>query len=182
MWRRISITRRVIRCTEKYASILRNAERPVRKSRPFFLQNTIGIGHNHGTKNKIRPVQKSRPQMGAIIMRRFVPVALFVLLTGCTTTVPVAVIGPGGLLLRGTATASISGGSFQVTDGKLTCAGTYDSLDMSTTITMAVHCNDGRKGFVVATRDANGRDGSGTVTLNDGTKADFVFGHAAAAL
>jgi hypothetical protein len=119
-------------------------------------------------------------------MKRFARAALVMLFctaaSACAMTEPVAVIGKDGLLLKGTTTASLSGGSFQVSNGTLTCAGTYNSWDMSVTITMAVHCSDGRKGFIVATRDANGMDGSGTVTLNDGTKADFVFGHAAAAL
>ncbi len=103
------------------------------------------------------------------------------LLTGCAVTVPVAVIQQGGNILKGAATASVAGGSFQVTDGKLTCSGSYDSLDMSRTITMPVHCSDGRKGFVVSTRQANGLDGFGTVTLSDGSKSDFVFGEAAKA-
>ena len=103
------------------------------------------------------------------------------LVGGCSITEPVAVIEPNGHTLRGTATATLSGGSFQVTDGKLTCTGTYDSWDMSDTITMPVLCSDGRKGFVVATRQANGVDGFGKVTLNDGSHADFVFGRAARA-
>jgi hypothetical protein len=106
-------------------------------------------------------------------------------LTGCAMTVPVAVISSNGDVMRGTATAALSGGSFQVAgkiNGKsMTCAGTYDSLNQSVTISMPVHCSDGRKGFVIATREANGIDGSGRVRLNDGTSADFVFGHAAAA-
>lgn len=106
---------------------------------------------------------------------------LVALLGGCTNTQPVAVIMPSGHILRGTATGALSGGSFQVSDGKLTCSGSYDSLDMSPTITMPVLCNDGRKGFVVATRQPNGTDGFGKVTLNDGTEANFVFGRAAAA-
>lgn len=105
-------------------------------------------------------------------------------LTGCAITVPVAVISGKGEVMKGTATATMSGGSFKAS-GKLsgketTCAGTYDSWDTSVTITMPVNCNDGRKGFVIATRQANGIDGSGRVRLNDGTEADFVFGRAAA--
>ena len=105
-------------------------------------------------------------------------------LNACSITVPVAVIekkGGKGHILKGTAHADINGGSFQVSDGRLTCAGSYDSLDTSTTITMPVHCSDGRKGFVVATRQANGVDGFGKVTLSDGSQADFVFGKAAEA-
>ncbi len=80
-------------------------------------------------------------------------------LAGCSTTVPVAVIGANGQILRGTATAAMDGGSFMVTDRKLTCAGSYDSWDTSVTISMPVHCSDGRKGLVIATRDASGISG-----------------------
>jgi len=106
-------------------------------------------------------------------------------LASCALTVPVAVISGKGDVMRGTSTAAMSGGSFQVA-GKLKgktvkCAGTYDSFDASVTISMPVQCSDGRKGFVIATRQANGIDGSGRVRLTDGTEADFVFGRAAAA-
>lgn len=108
-----------------------------------------------------------------------------VFLVSCAVTVPVAVISGKGDVMRGTSTATMSGGSFQVA-GKLKgkavkCAGTYDSLDTSVTISMPVHCSDGRKGFVIATRQANGLGGSGRVRLTDGTEADFIFGRAAAA-
>ncbi|WP_267550960.1 hypothetical protein [Rhizobium rhizogenes] len=104
--------------------------------------------------------------------------------TSCAMTVPVAVISGKGEVMRGTSTAAMSGGSFQVS-GKLNgkparCAGTYDPFDTSVTISMPVQCSDGRKGFVIATRQANGVDGSGRVRLTDGTEADFVFGRAAA--
>jgi hypothetical protein len=112
---------------------------------------------------------------------QFRTLALILLLTGCSITVPVAVINEDGHILRGTSTANLSGGTFEVTDGKLTCAGSYDSLDTSVTISMPVHCNDGRKGFVIATREKSGVSGSGRVRLNDGSEADFVFGKAAEA-
>ena len=106
--------------------------------------------------------------------------AALLLLTACAITEPVVIIGKEGHMLRGTATASLSGrGSFSATDGHITCTGNYNSLNMSVTITMQVLCSDGRKGFVIATREANGRDGHGTVTLNDGSKWTFVFGAAA---
>ena len=100
-------------------------------------------------------------------------------LSACSITVPVVVIGQNGQVLKGTATADLSGGSFVATDGKLTCSGNYNSLDTSVTITMQVLCSDGRKGFVIATREASGTSGHGTVKLNDGSTAEFVFGHAA---
>jgi hypothetical protein len=81
-------------------------------------------------------------------------VALCAALGGCSVTVPVAVISKDGQVLRGTTTASLSGGTFQATDGKLTCSGTYDSLSQSVTINAKVLCSDGRTGFVIATRDS----------------------------
>lgn len=105
-----------------------------------------------------------------------------VLLTGCSITRPVAVIGAKGQILRGTATASLTGsGTFSVTDGKLTCSGSYNALDQSLTISMPVFCNDGRKGIITATRQLDGLNGSGRVRLSDGSEADFIFGDAAAA-
>ena len=101
-------------------------------------------------------------------------------LAGCAITVPVAVLGSNGEVMHGTATASSAEGTFQVSGplgGKrLTCSGTYDPWDRSETITMSVACDDGRTGQVLAVRDATGANGSGTVTLNDGTTALLVFG------
>lgn len=118
-------------------------------------------------------------------MRKLAIVASAVL-EGCgSITVPVAVISSNGDVMRGSATAALNGGSFQVAgkaNGKqISCAGTYDSWNTSLTISMPVQCSDGRRGFVIATREANGLDGSGRVRLKDGTEADFVFGKAAQA-
>lgn len=101
---------------------------------------------------------------------------------GCSITVPVAVVGKGfdGGLLKGTATAALSGGSFTATNGKLTCGGDYNALDTSPTITIPVLCNDGRKGIIMATRSNSGTSGGGTYTLNDGSTGSFIFGEAAA--
>ncbi len=87
--------------------------------------------------------------------------------------------------MRGTATAAISGGTFQAS-GKMkgretTCSGNYNALDTSVTISMPVVCSNGQKGIVIATRDASGMSGSGRVRMSDGTEGDFVFGNAAAA-
>jgi hypothetical protein len=85
--------------------------------------------------------------------------------------------------MRGTSTANWNGeGSFNVSNGKLKCGGTYNSTDQSPTITTPVLCNDGRKGIVIATRDNSGTSGGGTLTLNDGTTGSFIFGTAAAKL
>ena len=98
--------------------------------------------------------------------------------SACTSTIPVAVIGQDGRILSGTNTYSMMEGTFSVTDGELTCTGTYDPLQQSQTISMPVICNDGRKGIVRAVRDT-ATSGSGTFRLNDGYGGDFVFGRAA---
>jgi hypothetical protein len=101
-----------------------------------------------------------------------------VIVAGCSVTVPVAVIGQNGQILRGENTASLSGGTFSVTDGHLTCSGSYNALNEAPTITMPVLCSDGRTGIVTATRDSP-TSGGGKVRLSDGTVADFIFGEAA---
>jgi hypothetical protein len=103
---------------------------------------------------------------------------------GCAVTLPVAVVGKGvpGGVMRGTTTAALSGGSFNVSNGSLSCGGGYNALDTSPTISIPVLCNDGRKGIVNATRDNSGMSGGGHFTLTDGTTGDFIFGSAAAQL
>lgn len=111
--------------------------------------------------------------------------ALGMVLVGCGIKVPVAVISQNGDIMRGYADTGMGNGSFQasgrVAGKELTCSGSYNSFDTSVTISIPVFCSDGRKGIVIATREASGLSGSGRVRLNDGTEADFVFGNAAKA-
>jgi hypothetical protein len=93
-------------------------------------------------------------------------------------TLPVVVIQAGGHVLSGTTTAAPSGGHFSVTDGSLTCSGTYDAWDVSPVLSIPVSCSDGRSGVLSATRYPDGMSGSGTVRLNDGSVAKFAFGSA----
>lgn len=111
----------------------------------------------------------------------FCAVASLLLHAGCSITQPVAVITTDGQVLRGSTTASMSGGTFEATNGRLTCAGTYDAFSQSVTLTAKVTCNDGRTGFVIATREAGLQSGAGRIRLSDGSEADFVFGKAASA-
>lgn len=103
------------------------------------------------------------------------------LAAGCgPVSQPIAVIGKRGEVLKGTATASLSeGGTYSVTNGKITCGGSYDAYTMSPTVSFPIVCSDGRKGLGSATRDANGTSGSGTMRLSDGSDWTFVFGPAA---
>lgn len=96
-------------------------------------------------------------------------------LTACSATVPIAVMGEDGRILRGTTTASMAGGSFSVTDGKLTCKGSYNPLTESDVISMPTVCSDGRRGIVRAIRET-ATSGHGKIKLNDGYTADMIFG------
>jgi hypothetical protein len=111
-------------------------------------------------------------------MRNAAFLALVVGLSGCTATFPGAVIAPDGQILRGENFVTFSAGRFSVTDGRLTCAGSYNPLDQSPTIAVAVRCSDGRAGIATATRDT-AMSGGGKVTFSDGSDWTFVFGEAA---
>jgi hypothetical protein len=111
-------------------------------------------------------------------MRRTAFSALAVGLSGCATTFPGAVIAPNGQILRGENFVTFSAGTFSVTDGRLTCAGSYNPLSQSQTITVAVRCSDGRTGIATATRDT-ATSGGGKVTFSDSLEWTFVFGEAA---
>ncbi len=101
-----------------------------------------------------------------------------IVLSGCARTVPVAVIGQRGEILRGENKVSLTEGSFSVTNGKLTCSGSYDPLNHSRTITATLLCSDGRTGIAIATRDSP-VSGGGKVTLSDGEEGTFIFGDVA---
>lgn len=105
--------------------------------------------------------------------------ALF--LSACSDiTLPVAVIGPNGDVYRGTTTARLTGeGTFEASKGNVRCAGTYDSLSTSPTISFPVQCSNGLKGLGTAVREASGMAGSGNIRMSDGTDWRFVFGKAA---
>jgi hypothetical protein len=50
--------------------------------------------------------------------------------------------------------ASLSGGSFSVSNGSLSCSGDYNTLDTSPTISIPVLCGDGREGTFAVTSAA----------------------------
>jgi L,D-peptidoglycan transpeptidase YkuD (ErfK/YbiS/YcfS/YnhG family) len=107
-------------------------------------------------------------------------IALAVALSGCSVTQPVAVVSKTGIM-RGSATASMSGGQFQVADEHGTCGGTYDPMSGAETISAKVTCSDGRRGIAIITREGDGQSGHGNVRLDDGTEASLIFGPAAEA-
>jgi hypothetical protein len=115
-------------------------------------------------------------------MNKIILCVAFVL-GACATsnTQPVAVIGADGIVMRGSATASLQGSSFRVDGGGRTCSGSYDGLNNSITISMPVQCSDGKRGIVIVTRDPCGCSGSGRIRMQDGSESDFIFGKAAEA-
>lgn len=111
-------------------------------------------------------------------MRAVLVAAASFICAACSATFPIAVVTTGvpGGIMRGEGHVSMSGGTFTVGDGTLSCGGTYDGMDMSPTITVPVICNDGRKGLITATRNNAGTGGGGRFTLNDGMTGEFIFG------
>lgn len=84
-----------------------------------------------------------------------------------------------GRFMSGFATARGDGnGSFwvQTRPGGLRCEGKYNSLNTARELTAEVTCNDGRTGTVEVERKPNLLGGIALMTLNDGSKGQFVFG------
>ncbi|QGU32025.1 hypothetical protein [Thermochromatium tepidum] len=69
--------------------------------------------------------------------------------------------------------------SFHVTHGNQFCQGGYDAFAGSTDAILAVWCSDGRRGRADLTSALDGRNGIGLLELEDGTRAEIVFGYTA---
>jgi len=107
---------------------------------------------------------------------------LLLLLTGCSVTVPVAVVTARGEVLTGSNRAPVFGaGTFEVGNARLQCTGQYDPAPGSQTVAIAARCSDGTAGVGQAVRDS-ALSGGGKIQMSDGTEARFVFGAAARAL
>jgi hypothetical protein len=65
---------------------------------------------------------------------------------------------------------------FRVSDGKTICRGGYSAFAGSADAVFAVRCDDGRQGTADIVRDGQGRNGVGTITMNDGGTGRIVFG------
>lgn len=110
----------------------------------------------------------------------FKPILTATLLAGglaaCDVTYPVAVVGPGNTVYRGTATAEfLEGGWFQATNGTNSCTGQYLPASAGDTVTFPVTCTNGLTGIGTAIFQ-DGRRGGGTITMQDGTEWRFIFG------
>lgn len=102
------------------------------------------------------------------------------LLAACAgTTVPVAMITENGHVFRG-ASKSSSLRDFQVSDGRMTCSGSFPwASQEKVPQTVAITCSDGRTGIAIVNRETV-YDGGGTLRLSDGMEGTFVFGDQAA--
>ncbi len=105
---------------------------------------------------------------------------LLSLLGACGTliTLPAIVKLPNDVVLVGDTKASMTEGSFSVSDlyGTLTCSGTYNPMDSHPTIKVTIKCSDGRTGTAQVTRDKSGLAGAGNAVMSDGTIANVAFG------
>jgi hypothetical protein len=96
--------------------------------------------------------------------------------SGCDVTYPVAVVGPGATVYRGTATAQfLEGGWFQVSNGQNACRGQYLPASAGETVTFPVNCTNGLSGVGTAVFQ-DGRSGGGQITMQDGSVWQFIFG------
>lgn len=104
------------------------------------------------------------------------------LLTACDVSHPVAVVGPGNTVFKGSATATfLEGGWFQATNGKTSCQGRYRPASESKIVTFPVTCSNGLTGIGTATYETP-RAGGGEIVMSDGSRWKFIFGRAALAV
>lgn len=96
--------------------------------------------------------------------------------SGHSTSGPFAVIMDGTTYM-GSYSSGPFAASFQVSNGRNGCRGSYDVLAGSADAIFDVYCDDGRRGWADTIRAMDGRNGIGRLALEDGTKGDIVFGY-----
>jgi hypothetical protein len=105
--------------------------------------------------------------------------AVVAFVSACDVSHPVAVVGPGNTVYRGTATATfLEGGWFQATNGKTSCQGRYRPASETGSVTFPVACSNGMTGIGTATYET-ARAGGGEIVMKDGSRWKFIFGRAA---
>ena len=101
-------------------------------------------------------------------------------LIGCAAP-KMAIIGQtsNGTPMAGESVANWDGaGTFWVqAPGGARCSGKYDSLTHTPSMVVPVRCTDGRTGQAIIARQANMMGGTVISELDDGTRAQFVFGN-----
>lgn len=105
--------------------------------------------------------------------------AAIALVAACDVSHPVAVVGPGNTVFKGSATATfLEGGWFQASNGKTTCQGRYRPASQTGVVTFPVQCSNGQSGIGTATYET-ARAGGGEIVMQDGSRWKFIFGRAA---
>ena len=113
------------------------------------------------------------------MFKSLLPFALIGVVAACDVTYPVAVVGPGNSVFRGTATAAfLEGGTFRATNGTISCRGTYLPVPAGETSTFPVNCSNGLSGVGTAVFQ-DGLSGGGFITMQDGSQWQFIFGRGA---
>jgi uncharacterized protein YceK len=98
--------------------------------------------------------------------------AVAAVLVGCSTVVPVK----GFTSNKGTWSGNwIAHKSFEMTDGKVVCAGKPKNKWSNFTIVIPFTCDDGRSGQLTETEAVTGR---ATAEFSDGTVGEFYWGTA----
>lgn len=69
--------------------------------------------------------------------------------------------------------------AFTVSNGADICRGRYDAFAGDTRADFHVRCDDGSRGLANIILDVDGRNGVGRLDLDDGRRAEIVFGHRA---
>jgi hypothetical protein len=116
-------------------------------------------------------------------MRAILSILVAISVSGCSSSWPLAVIPERGGVMRGSATQPTFGkNTFEFSDQKTTCRGTFEPVPAGSTISLAFSCDDGRSGLGQGRRDVGSKTGSGTFRFSDGTTANFVWGETAAGI
>lgn len=99
-------------------------------------------------------------------------------LSGCgSITVPAAGLSSTGERFSGSATASVSAGTFEMTGTSGNrCKGTYDQFSTAKRLTVTFTCSGGQTGTIDLIRDNDLKGGEGTATFSDGTTATIQYG------
>lgn len=105
-------------------------------------------------------------------------VAACLCLSACgSITVPAAGVTSTGETFRGSATASASAGTFEMTGSSgVQCSGTYDQFSTAKRLTIPFKCTDGKSGSADLVRDNDLVGGEGSITFSDGTTGTIKYG------
>jgi hypothetical protein len=96
--------------------------------------------------------------------------------TACTSSKQMVIVMPSGAVLRGSASTTLFSGDFYATDGKVTCSGPF--TPSRGRVEVRATCSDRQRGEGSGA-ETSGDSGEGTLAMNNGKTAAFVFGDAA---